>query len=89
MLTVNERDVQCVYCAPVYICLVLNFIHRPTAMLEARRKVVCPVCTIDENRPVMIEQGLEWELHRKTRSHKRLVGKAERGKQVGSASAPP
>ncbi|KAL9714932.1 tRNA dimethylallyltransferase, mitochondrial [Leucoagaricus gongylophorus] len=45
---------------------------RPSAILEARRKIICTVCTTDESRPVMIEQGLDWELHLKTRSHKRL-----------------
>ncbi len=55
------------------------------AMLEARRKLTCLVCTVDENRPVMIEQGLEWEIHQKTRSHKRLAVKAEQGRQAASA----
>lgn len=55
---------------------------KPTAILEARRKNICPVCTIDESRPVMIEQGSDWEVHQKTRSHKRLQAKANRERQT-------
>ncbi|KAF9452810.1 tRNA isopentenyltransferase [Macrolepiota fuliginosa MF-IS2] len=54
----------------------------PTAVLEARRKVICPICTTEENRPVMIEQGPEWEIHQGTRSHKRLAAKAERERRT-------
>ncbi|KAI0270040.1 tRNA isopentenyltransferase [Gloeopeniophorella convolvens] len=49
----------------------------PTAVLLARRKVVCPVCTVDEAQPVMIEEGSEWATHIKTKIHKRLAAKAK------------
>ncbi|KAJ3556429.1 hypothetical protein NP233_g11981 [Leucocoprinus birnbaumii] len=55
---------------------------RPTAVLEARRKIICPVCTLDETRPVMIEQGPDWEVHQNKRSHKRLQAKAIREAQA-------
>ncbi|KAI6043118.1 tRNA isopentenyltransferase [Pisolithus marmoratus] len=49
----------------------------PSAVLEARRKVVCPVCTKDPSQPVMVE-GAEWEAHQRTRLHRRLVAKAKK-----------
>ncbi|KAF8321715.1 tRNA isopentenyltransferase [Clavulina sp. PMI_390] len=44
----------------------------PSATLEARRKRICSTCTKDPERPVMLEEGREWELHIKTRTHRRL-----------------
>ena len=44
-------------------------------MLEARRKKICSVCTIQEDRPVMIEEGSEWIAHQKTRNHRRRSAK--------------
>jgi hypothetical protein len=37
--------------------------------------MTCPVCTLQEDRPVMIEEGPEWIAHQKTRSHRRLAAK--------------
>ncbi|KAI5983854.1 tRNA isopentenyltransferase [Pisolithus albus] len=48
----------------------------PSAVLEARRKVVCPLCTKNPSQPVMVE-GLEWEAHQRTRLHRRLAAKAK------------
>ncbi|EIN07657.1 tRNA isopentenyltransferase [Punctularia strigosozonata HHB-11173 SS5] len=50
----------------------------PTAVLEARRKRVCEVCTPAPDRPVMIEEGDEWETHKRTRAHRRRAAKLER-----------
>jgi len=47
----------------------------PISVLEARRKRTCSVCTLQEDRPVMIEDGSEWIAHRKTRSHQRHAAK--------------
>ncbi|EIW85343.1 tRNA isopentenyltransferase [Coniophora puteana RWD-64-598 SS2] len=48
----------------------------PTAVLEARRKVVCPICSTDPLQPVMVEEGKEWAVHAKTRLHRRLLAKS-------------
>lgn len=48
----------------------------PSAVLEARRKVVCPLCTKNPSQPVMVE-GAEWEAHQRTRLHRRLAAKAK------------
>ncbi|KIO13156.1 hypothetical protein M404DRAFT_122728 [Pisolithus tinctorius Marx 270] len=48
----------------------------PSAVLEARRMVVCPVCTKNPSQPVMVEAA-EWEAHRRTRLHRRLAVKAK------------
>ncbi|KXN90456.1 hypothetical protein AN958_04128 [Leucoagaricus sp. SymC.cos] len=56
----------------------------PTAVLEARRKIICPDCTVDASRPVMIEQGQSWEIHQRTRPHQRLRAKREREKQLSN-----
>jgi len=45
----------------------------PTAVLLARRKVICPVCTTDESKPVMIEEGREWEAHARSKAHRHLA----------------
>jgi len=47
----------------------------PTAILLARRKILCPVCTVDEALPVMIEEGSQWEAHARSKVHKRLAAK--------------
>ena len=48
----------------------------PTAVLEAHRKMICPICTTDPSRPVMVEEGKEWATHAKTRLHRRLLAKS-------------
>ncbi|KAH9842876.1 tRNA isopentenyltransferase, partial [Rhodofomes roseus] len=40
-----------------------------------RRKVMCPVCTRDEERPVMIEEGAQWKGHVRTRPHRKRAVK--------------
>lgn len=42
-------------------------------MLEARRQIVCPTCTVDKSRPVMIIEGDPWEAHCKTKVHRKLA----------------
>ena len=53
----------------------------PTAVLLARKRIVCPACTVDESLPVMIEEGSEWTAHIKTKAHRRLAAKKSKGKQ--------
>lgn len=53
----------------------------PTAVLLARKRIVCPVCTVDEMLPVMIEEGSEWAAHVKTKVHKRLAGNKSKRKR--------
>lgn len=55
----------------------------PSAVLSARRKVVCPICTVDERDPVMIEEGEEWRVHERSRKHRRLAAKRKRPQQRG------
>lgn len=61
----------------------------PTAILLARRKILCPVCTVDEALPVMIEEGSEWEAHARSKVHKRLAAKrtTERKQHVHTLAA--
>ncbi|KAF9228613.1 tRNA isopentenyltransferase [Gyrodon lividus] len=49
----------------------------PSAVLQARRRIICPVCTTNPSQPVMIE-GQEWDAHRGTRLHRRLAAKIRR-----------
>ena len=51
----------------------------------ARRKVICPVCTTDESKPVMIEEGREWEAHARSKAHRRLAAKGVRNRHVSAA----
>ncbi|KAI0088425.1 tRNA isopentenyltransferase [Irpex rosettiformis] len=50
----------------------------PEAILEARRRIVCHTCTTDESKPVMIEQGKEWEAHARTKRHRTAVARAKK-----------
>ncbi|KAG1801783.1 tRNA isopentenyltransferase [Suillus subaureus] len=43
----------------------------PTEILRARKKVVCPACTLDPSQPFMVEDGSQWEAHRRSRTHRR------------------
>lgn len=52
----------------------------PIAILSARKKILCPVCTVDEALPVMIEES-EWEVHARSKAHKRLAAKRTERKQ--------
>ncbi|KAK0448357.1 tRNA isopentenyltransferase [Desarmillaria tabescens] len=54
----------------------------PLSVLNARRKLICEVCTANKNEPVMIEEGREWEIHTKTRSHKSCLRKAAETSQA-------
>ncbi|KAF8906021.1 IPP transferase-domain-containing protein [Gymnopilus junonius] len=54
---------------------------KPTSVLEVRKRQVCSICTVQEDRPVMIEEGSEWELHQKSRAHRRLAGRVARQKR--------
>jgi len=59
----------------------LKIVHKdinPASVLQARKRRVCTVCTTQANRPVMIEEGSEWDIHLKTRSHRRLDAKSLR-----------
>nr|AXF50742.1 tRNA isopentenyl transferase [Inonotus obliquus] len=40
-------------------------------------KVICPYCTTEPNRPVMLEEGREWEIHQRTAAHRRMKRKAD------------
>ncbi|VDB88643.1 unnamed protein product [Peniophora sp. CBMAI 1063] len=55
----------------------------PMAMLEARRQIVCPTCTVDKNRPVMIIEGEPWEVHCRTKVHRKLSRKMSSGVDNG------
>ncbi|TFK42816.1 tRNA isopentenyltransferase [Crucibulum laeve] len=50
----------------------------PIATLEARRKIICPICTTREDQPVMMEEGEQWETHKKSKAHRRLSAKRQR-----------
>jgi len=50
----------------------------PTAVLSARRRIACPVCSRSKGQPVTLEAGQEWELHQSSRRHKKLTRASER-----------
>ncbi|EAU88425.2 tRNA isopentenyltransferase [Coprinopsis cinerea okayama7 len=50
----------------------------PVQVLQARKKVVCSTCTQEDDRPVMIEEGEEWDRHVKSRVHKRILARLKR-----------
>ena len=46
-----------------------------TLVLLALRKVICPICTTDDSKPVMFEEGREWEAHVRSKVHRHLAAK--------------
>ncbi|KAF9456110.1 tRNA isopentenyltransferase [Collybia nuda] len=55
----------------------------PISVLIAKRKLICPICTLQVDRPFMIEEGREWDAHQKTRMHKHLASKKNKEYFVG------
>jgi len=49
----------------------------PSELLSVRRKRVCEICTEDPLRPIMIEEGKEWEVHTKSKGHKSRAGREQ------------
>ncbi|KAI1790736.1 tRNA isopentenyltransferase [Ganoderma leucocontextum] len=49
----------------------------PMAVLNANQRMVCPVCTIDPDQPVLVD-GTKWEMHHRSRGHRRMTGKDKR-----------
>ncbi|KZS99235.1 tRNA isopentenyltransferase [Sistotremastrum niveocremeum HHB9708] len=44
-------------------------------LIQARGHIICPTCTTDPSRPLMVEQGEQWNLHQRTRRHRRALKK--------------
>jgi tRNA dimethylallyltransferase len=44
------------------------------------------VCTTDLEKPVMIEEGKEWENHQRSRTHRRMSRKTNWDRKVPSES---
>ncbi|KAG1835622.1 tRNA isopentenyltransferase [Suillus variegatus] len=47
----------------------------PTEVLRARKKVVCPACTLHPSQPFMVEDGSQWEAHRRSRAHRKYAAR--------------
>jgi hypothetical protein len=81
MLDVKTELKECVALRILHnlVCLIkLTVPASPTAVLSARRKVICDVCSIDPEQPVMIDEGHEWRGHVQSRKHRRLRRERER-----------
>ncbi|KAF6764962.1 tRNA isopentenyltransferase [Ephemerocybe angulata] len=50
----------------------------PLDVLQARQKTQCDICTIQDDRPFMVETGPEWERHIHSRAHKRMSARLKR-----------
>jgi hypothetical protein len=79
MLTIHSKAIEFVNLL-VERSLINNFliIYSPVSVLNARRKMICPFCTLHPNRPFMVEEGREWITHQNTRAHKSMASKARR-----------
>lgn len=42
-----------------------------------RRKMTCEVCTLDKDRPFMLDEGPQWKAHLRTRHHRKRAVKAQ------------
>lgn len=47
----------------------------PTVTSQKPRKITCPICTTQSDRPFMVNDGPEWRAHEHTRTHRRLAAK--------------
>ncbi|KAF8919505.1 tRNA isopentenyltransferase [Mucidula mucida] len=52
----------------------------PISRLDARKKIVCPQCTVDKDRPVLIDENL-WDEHQKARVHRRRIQSGQKKDQ--------
>jgi len=44
-------------------------------VLQERKMITCPTCTVQPNRPVMIHEGKQWDAHKQTGRHRALEAK--------------
>ena len=78
LLSVSEKPTESVLISRKVHGQILTVLElSPTAVLLARRRINCQICSIDDE-PVMIEEGREWDLHVKSRTHKKLVARMKR-----------
>jgi len=76
MLSTTSKDVRLVYPSLKKVNpFLIHSTPSPISILAARRKKTCSVCTLQSDRPVMIEEGPEWIAHQKTRSHRGRAAK--------------
>ena len=54
------------------------------AVLSANRRVVCPICTVDPDQPVLVD-GVKWEMHQRSRGHRLMSGADKRLRRSTSA----
>ncbi|KAF9027150.1 tRNA isopentenyltransferase [Hymenopellis radicata] len=52
----------------------------PISRLDAHKKIVCPQCTVDKERPVLIDENL-WDEHQKARVHRRRTQSGQKKEQ--------
>ncbi|KAK2467099.1 hypothetical protein APHAL10511_001357 [Amanita phalloides] len=48
-----------------------------TTAMQEQKMIICPVCTAQPDRPVMIIEGRDWDTHKRTRTHRRLEAKQQ------------
>jgi tRNA dimethylallyltransferase len=77
---INDKPTELVFISISSVPTQIFTLFSPTAVLNARRRTICPVCTTDSEQPVMIEAGKEWELHQNSRTHRKLINRAIRRK---------
>ncbi|RDX45420.1 tRNA isopentenyltransferase [Lentinus brumalis] len=53
----------------------------PVAVLTAHQRTICDVCTLDPVQPVMVDAS-KWEMHVRSRGHRRMTGKRTRGTHI-------
>jgi tRNA dimethylallyltransferase len=63
---------------PHYSCRVSESALSPGDVLRVQRKLVCPTCSVHPEQPVMIDEGDPWDVHRRTKAHRRLAAKHAR-----------
>ncbi|KAF8892663.1 IPP transferase-domain-containing protein [Infundibulicybe gibba] len=60
----------------------LTIAQRPPCLRpDCKAQTHLSTCTTHQDRPVMIEEGREWDAHRKTKVHRKLAVRAERPSQ--------
>ncbi|KAG9103328.1 hypothetical protein FRC06_011384 [Ceratobasidium sp. 370] len=86
-------DGQISAAADMHCGILQSFIQQADALSATsnKRKIRCDICTVDPQKPVMLNEGIEWDAHKKSRSHRRKSSrdtrKEEQLRQQGEVQA--
>ncbi|KAI0029723.1 tRNA isopentenyltransferase [Vararia minispora EC-137] len=85
MLKVTHRPIEYTL-SPRAQTIVSHETCSPVEMLTARRRIICPICTVNPLKPVSLLEGSEWDTHQKTKAHHKLACATRKREAVMSSN---